>query len=39
MPLGRKTSHTVKIENGRNTYALGQFPYGNLVGTLLVSQP
>ncbi len=38
-PLGRKTTHMVTIENGRNTYALGHFPYGNLVGTLLTSQP
>jgi hypothetical protein len=37
--LGRPSTQTVTIENGRNTYVLGNFPYGNLVGKLLVNTP
>ncbi|HEX3871663.1 MAG TPA: hypothetical protein VHV77_14570 [Pirellulales bacterium] len=37
--LGRPSSQTVTIENGRNTYVLGNFPYGNLVGQMLVNTP
>ncbi len=38
-PLGRPTTHRISIVNGRNTYAIGNFPYGNLVGTLLHKTP
>jgi len=38
-PVGRPTTHTINIVNGRNTYALGNFPYGNLVGTVTSHTP
>jgi hypothetical protein len=38
-PLGRPVSHTVEIADGRNTYLLANFPYGNLVGTVLTNTP
>lgn len=38
-PLGRPTTHRVEIVNGDNTYVLGNFPHGNLVGTLLTNHP
>ncbi len=38
-PLGRPTSHRVTIVDGRNTYLIGNFPYGNLVGQVLVNTP
>lgn len=38
-PLGRKTTHTVEIADGRNTYLLGNFPHGNLVGQVLTNTP
>ncbi|MBL8828463.1 MAG: hypothetical protein JNM18_15885 [Planctomycetaceae bacterium] len=38
-PLGRPTTHRVEIVNGANTYVLGNFPHGNLVGTLLTNHP
>jgi hypothetical protein len=38
-PLGRPVSQTVEIMDGRNTYMLGNFPHGNLVGQLLTNTP
>jgi len=38
-PLGRPVSQTVDITDARNTYMLGNFPYGNLVGQVLVNSP
>jgi hypothetical protein len=37
-PLGRTVTQSVTISNGRNTYLLGNFPYGNLIGSMLTSQ-
>ncbi|MBS0208487.1 MAG: hypothetical protein JSS27_05985 [Planctomycetes bacterium] len=37
--LGHRSEHTVNVENGRNTYVLGNFPYGNLVGQVLTNTP
>jgi len=38
-PLGRPATQTVEIADARNTYLLGNFPYGNLVGKVLVNTP
>lgn len=38
-PLGRATTHTVEVVDGRNTYLLGNFPHGNLVGQVLTNTP
>lgn len=38
-PLGRPMSQTVEIADGRNTYLLANFPYGNLVGQVLTNTP
>jgi len=37
--LGRESTETVDIANGRNTYLLAHMPYGNLAGTMLTNQP
>ena len=37
-PLGRTVTESVTIVNGRNTYVMGNFPYGNLIGSMLTSQ-
>ena len=36
-PIGAEASHTVGIENGRNTYLMANFPEDRLVGQILVS--
>ena len=36
-PIGAEASHTVLIENGRNTYVMANFPDDHLVGQILVS--
>lgn len=36
-PIGSEASHTVLIENGRNTYMMANFPDDHLVGRILVS--
>lgn len=36
-PIGAEASHTVGIENGRNTYLMANFPEARLVGQILVS--
>ena len=38
-PLGRPVSQTVDIQDARNTYLMGNFPYGNLVGKVLTNTP
>lgn len=38
-PLGRPVTQTVEIVDGRNTYLMGNFPHGNLVGQLLTNTP
>jgi len=38
-PLGRPASQTVEISDARNTYMLGNMPYGNLVGKILTNTP
>lgn len=38
-PLGRPVSQSVDIQDARNTYLLGNFPYGNLVGKVLMNTP
>lgn len=38
-PLGRPVQHDVEIIDGRNTYLLANFPYGNLVGTVQTNTP
>lgn len=38
-PLGRPVSQSVDIVDARNTYLLGNFPYGNLIGKLLTNTP
>ncbi len=37
-PLGRPVSQVVQVADGRNTYVLGNFPYGNLTGSILTRQ-
>ena len=37
--LGHQVSQPVTIADGRNTYVLGNFPNGNLVGNVLTNQP
>lgn len=37
--LGRESTQSVDVANGRNTYLLAHMPYGNLVGTMLTNQP
>lgn len=36
-PIGAEVSHTVGVENGRNTYLMANFPEDRLVGQILVS--
>ena len=36
-PIGEEASHTVGIEDGRNTYLMANFPEDRLVGQILVS--
>jgi len=36
--LGRVTTQTVTVVNGRNTYLLANFPYYNVVGQVLTNQ-
>ena len=37
VPIGEVASHTVGIEDGRNTYLMANFPDDRLVGEILVS--
>ncbi|HEX4129224.1 MAG TPA: hypothetical protein VHZ24_04220 [Pirellulales bacterium] len=38
-PIGRVATHQVTIVDGRNTYLMANFPYGNLVGQVLTNTP
>jgi hypothetical protein len=37
-PIGHPTSQRVTMANGRNTYMLANFPYNNIVGSVLTRQ-
>ena len=39
LSLGRPSTTSVQIDNGRNTYLLANLPYGNVVGSILTNQP
>jgi hypothetical protein len=38
IPLGRQSTETVTVVNGRNTYLLASFPYTNVVGKIQTNQ-